>query len=80
MNIEITIKFNKADLWTVSTEGRTAIGLSYDEMLGLVASITMPESRPCLNWLKTDEQREEERKYFEDRPVNVAKGWSPHRR
>ena len=40
----------------VEFEGKKAIGLSYDEMLGLVSAITMPETRPCLQWLKTDEQ------------------------
>lgn len=32
--------------------------LGYDEMLGLVSSITMPENRPCLQWLKTKGQHD----------------------
>lgn len=43
-------------MFDVSFEGKTAIGVTYDEMLGLVSTITMPEKRPCLNWLKTPEQ------------------------
>lgn len=40
----------------VEFEGKKAIGLGYDEMLGLVSAITMSDTRPCLQWLKTDEQ------------------------
>lgn len=41
----------------VGTDGRLADQLGWDEMLGLVASLTMPDKRPCLHWLKTEEQR-----------------------
>lgn len=34
--------------------------LGYDEMLGLVSALTMPENRPCLQWMKTKEQRDAE--------------------
>lgn len=30
--------------------------LSFDKMLGLITSLTMPERRPCLLWMKTKEQ------------------------
>jgi len=66
MNSEITIKPNieknfdgiesVTGAFDVSFEGKTAFGVTYDEMLGLVSSITMPETRPCLQWLKTPEQ------------------------
>ncbi len=46
--------------WRVTYEDKHTGSLAYDEMLGLVASITMPkEKRPCLNWLKTEEQHKE---------------------
>ena len=32
--------------------------LSFDEMLGLITSLTMPERWPCLLWMKTKEQRD----------------------
>lgn len=32
--------------------------LSFDEMLGLITSLTMPKRRPCLLWMKTKEQRD----------------------
>ena len=34
--------------------------LGYDEMLGLFAALSMPENRPCLNWMKTDAQHKAE--------------------
>jgi len=46
----------KTGCFDVSFEGKKAVGVTYDEMLGLISSITMPENRPCLNWLKTPEQ------------------------
>jgi hypothetical protein len=42
--------------FNVRTDGRLADGLGFDEMLGLVASLTMPERRPCLHWMKTEEE------------------------
>lgn len=66
MNSEITIKphigknFDGTNYVTgsfdVTFEGKIAVGVTYDEMLGLVSTITMPETRPCLFWLKTPEQ------------------------
>lgn len=35
-----------------------ADALGYDEMLGLVAAISLPEKRPLLQWLKTAEQHQ----------------------
>lgn len=41
--------------WTVTYGDKYADALGYDEMLGLVAAITLPEERPNLAWLKTEE-------------------------
>lgn len=57
--------------WKVTVEDRYADGLSYDEMLGLVASITMPENRPCLQWLKIEEQHKLWRESLERYAENV---------
>lgn len=66
MEIKITKKdpSENEDLYPgfyVEFEGKTAEGLGYDEMIGLVVSIAMPEQRPCLQWLKTPEQIESEK-------------------
>lgn len=34
--------------------------LGFDEMLGLITSLAMSERRPCLQWMKTKEQRDAE--------------------
>lgn len=50
--------------------------LSYDEMLGLVSSITMPESRPCLQWLQSEEwHRNWEQRYVLDKKANKLESW-----
>jgi len=49
----------KTMMFDVLFEGKTAVGLCYDEMIGLVSSIAMPIKRPCLQWLKTPEQIKE---------------------
>ena len=33
-------------------ENKVAAHLYYEEMIGLVASITMPTNKRCLNWLE----------------------------
>ena len=30
--------------------------LTYEEMIGLISALTLPEPRPCLQWLRTKEQ------------------------
>lgn len=37
----------------VECGNKESVELSWDEMIGLVASLTIPLSRPCLNWLRT---------------------------
>jgi len=44
--------------WKVTFGDKYSDGLGYDEMLGLVAAITMPVERPAISWLKTAEQHQ----------------------
>lgn len=53
------IKITFEDGWKVQQGEKYADNLSYDEMLGVVVSLTLPEKRPCLNWMRTKEQHEE---------------------
>lgn len=55
--MEINIKQEPNGVWNVTFQDKLAKELTYDEMLGLISSITMPSNRPCLQWLKTEEQR-----------------------
>lgn len=50
MKLEIEKKEDSG--WWVTYDGRVADRLSWDEMLGLVASITIPKSTPAMQWLK----------------------------
>jgi hypothetical protein len=60
--MKITIEFQEGNEliplngWSVTHGRKSAQGLGYDEMLGLVAAITMPAKRPCLQWLKTKQE------------------------
>jgi hypothetical protein len=51
--------------WKVSHGDKYADAIGYDEMLGLVAAITMPENRPTLNWLRTADEHKARREYFD---------------
>ena len=42
--------------WLVRQGEKYSDGLGYDEVLGLVASLIIPEKRGCLQWLKTSEE------------------------
>lgn len=39
------------------SQGDKNAEVGWDEMIGLIASLTMPEKRPCLQWMETEEQR-----------------------
>lgn len=54
---KITIELHEKDGFTVSQGSKSAIGLGYDEMLGLISAMTLPEKRGILHWLRTEEQR-----------------------
>lgn len=60
MEIKINSHVNelgeKTAAFNIEFEGKLADGLGYDEMLGLISAICLPQERPCLNWLKTPEQ------------------------
>ena len=45
--------------WTVTYGDKYADQLAYEEMLGVVAALTMPDNKPCLHWLKTEEQHKQ---------------------
>lgn len=55
----IIITQNESGTFNVKQGERWADDLCWDEMLGLIAAMTMPEQRICLQWLRTDKQRAE---------------------
>lgn len=54
----ITIICNKEKYssFTVYYKDKFAEDLGWDEMLGLIASLTISEGKPCQQWLKTAEE------------------------
>lgn len=62
--MKITIEKEKGGSWEVSQADANASGLTYEEMLGLVAALTMPDVRPCIHWMETEAQREKRRQAF----------------
>lgn len=64
MKSDIIIKQNDGRAFDVHVGDRYADGLTFDEMLGLVASITLPQGRGCLNWLKTEAEHRALREFF----------------
>lgn len=63
--MKITIEKQDKNHWEVTQADASSGRLTYEEMLGLVAALTMPEVRPCLHWMQTEAQREAERAFDE---------------
>lgn len=57
---DITIKQYNNGYFEVFQGDKSSGKLGFDEMLGLITSLTMSEHRPCLHWMKTKEQRDAE--------------------
>lgn len=71
---EITIKYSSDHGWLVIQGNKTSDRMTWDEMMGLLASLTMPRDRPCLQWMRTEAQRkqlEDQIKSNEDNSVPV---------
>ena len=54
----VTITLTEDKGYKVQQGDKWADMLCYDEMMGLVSALTMPEHRPCLQWMRTKEQHE----------------------
>lgn len=50
------------DGYTVTQGDKYADHLAYDEMIGVVSAVMMPENRPCVGWLRTKDQYEADEK------------------
>ena len=52
--MKIEIESTTGNYFTVKSDGKTSDELGWDELLGLVAALTIPEKKPCVHWMKTD--------------------------
>lgn len=52
--MKLTIEHTEELGWIVKEGSRIADKMGWDEMLGLVATITMPEKRPCQGYIRSN--------------------------
>lgn len=58
---KITIEQGEGNMFTVYQGGKNSGALGWDETLGLIAALTIPEGKkPCVHWMKTEEEHEVE--------------------
>ena len=69
MTEDIIIKKVKGGCFDVHVGDYSTGWVTFDEMLGVVTQLTMPEERHCLQWLKTKEQHEAFKNRY--KPVNL---------
>lgn len=55
MKPDIIIKQLDNGCFDLHVDDKSTGQLSFDEMLGVVAQLTVPENKRCLQWLKTKE-------------------------
>ena len=61
---DIRIIHHSEYLFEVVQGDKTSEMLGFEEALGLIASLMMPEKRPCLNWMQTKEEHQKRRDMF----------------
>jgi hypothetical protein len=69
---DIIIKQLDGGGFDVHYNGKSTGLLCFDEMLGTIAQLTVPENKRCLSWFKTDEEHETWRKKYN--PVDADLG------
>lgn len=69
---DIIIKQLDGGGFDVHYGGKSTDLLSYDEMLGTIAQLTVPEIKHCLAWFKNDEEHAAWREKYE--PVETDSG------
>ena len=64
--MKVIVERIEDNLWTVTCGDKYANKLTYDEMLGTFAQLTIPENKHCLSWMKTKEQHDAREKFFQE--------------
>ena len=52
--MKIEIESTSGNYFVVKSDGKTSEELGWDELLGLVAALTIPDEKPCVHRLKDD--------------------------
>ena len=55
---------HRGEMFEVVQGDKTSEELSFDETLGLIASLIMPKKRHCLGWMQTKEEHQKRRDMF----------------
>lgn len=63
----------RGEMFEVLQGNRTSLELSFDEALGLIASLMMPEKRHCLGWMRTKEEHQKRRDMFKKNSEDIDK-------
>lgn len=63
----ITIRRLAGGAFSVIERDKRNECLTFDEMLGLIAALTMPKDPPCLQWMQTQEQIDARKKWRAER-------------
>lgn len=58
MKPDIIIKQLDDGCFDIHVEDKSTDRLSFDEMLGVIAQLTVSDNKRCLEWLKTKEQHD----------------------
>ena len=61
---DIIIKKSEDGCFDIHVGNKSTGPLTFDEMLGIVAQLTVPDTKRCLSWLRTKEQHDEFRKKY----------------
>lgn len=56
---KITITHSQEVGWVITQGDKSSDRMTWDEMMGLLSSLTMPRDRPCLQWMRTGPERKQ---------------------
>ena len=66
LKMKIEIEKTNEGPFIVKSDGKTSEHLGWDEMLGLIAALTIPDNKPCVHWM----HEEPTKLHFEEIPDN----------
>ena len=64
--MKIEIEKTNDSPFIVKSDGKTSEPLGWEEMLGLIAALTIPDNKPCVHWM----HEEPTKLHFEEIPDN----------
>lgn len=70
--MKIEIESTTGNFFVVKSDGKTSDELGWDELLGLVAALTIPDKKPCVHWMKNN--MESDSSYKQEEKILIAIG------